>query len=82
MLHCRACRQEKERASERSIPGLMKALERGEMAAAAQPRGLTVTMRPYQLQSLQFMLDCEKGEGGFRRWGLAHALSSAAAPVL
>ena len=25
-------------------------------------------MRPYQLQSLQFMLDCERGEGGFRRF--------------
>ncbi|KAI7843193.1 hypothetical protein COHA_003176 [Chlorella ohadii] len=58
---------EKEAASERSIPGLMAALERGEMPAAAQPPGLTVQMRPYQLQSLQFMLDCECGEGGFRR---------------
>lgn len=25
-------------------------------------------MRPYQLQSLKFMLDCERGEGGFRRF--------------
>ena len=37
-----------------------------------QPAGLTVTMRPYQLQALRFMLACEKeGEGdagGFRRF--------------
>ena len=25
-------------------------------------------MRPYQLQSLRFMLDSEQGEGGFRRF--------------
>ena len=37
------------------------------MPAAVQPAGLTVTMRPYQLQSLQFMLECEQGDGGFRR---------------
>lgn len=42
----------------------MQALERGEMPAAPQPGGLSVTMRPYQLQSLQFMLDAERGEGG------------------
>ena len=60
-------RTDKEHASERSIPGLMNTLERGEMPAAVQPPGLTVTMRPYQLQSLQFMLDCEGGSGGFRR---------------
>ncbi|KAI3434920.1 hypothetical protein D9Q98_002974 [Chlorella vulgaris] len=58
---------EKDAACVRSIQGLMKALERGEMPAAQQPAGLTVTMRPYQLQSLQFMLDGETGEGGFRR---------------
>jgi hypothetical protein len=57
---------DKEAACERSIPGLMKALERGEIAPAVQPAGLTVTMRPYQLQSLAFMLGCEQGEGGFR----------------
>ena len=45
----------------------MSVVERGEMPAAAQPAGLTVTMHPYQLQSLQFMLDAERGEGGFRR---------------
>lgn len=59
-------RSDKEQGCERSIPGLMKALERGEMPAAPQPPGLTVTMRPYQLQSLQFMLDRERGEGDFR----------------
>ncbi|PSC76011.1 helicase-like transcription factor isoform B [Micractinium conductrix] len=57
----------KEAAQPRNIPGLMQALERGEMPAAPQPGGLSVTMRPYQLQSLQFMLDAERGEGGFRR---------------
>lgn len=46
----------------------MEAVERGELPAAEQPGGLTVQMRPYQLQSLQFMLDAERGEGGFRRW--------------
>jgi hypothetical protein len=61
------CRAEKDAACVRSIQGLMKALERGEMPAAQQPAGLTVTMRPYQLQSLQFILDGETGEGGFRR---------------
>ena len=30
-------------------------------------QGLTVQLRPYQRQSLQFMLDAEQGEGGFRR---------------
>lgn len=39
----------------------------GERPAAPQPAGLTVTLRPYQLQSLQFMIDAEQGEGGFRR---------------
>jgi hypothetical protein len=47
--------------------GLLEAMERGELPAVPQPAGLTVQMRPYQLQSLQFMLDCERGEGGFRR---------------
>ncbi len=41
-LHSQIRRSEKEAASERSIPGLMAALERGEMPAAAQPAGLTV----------------------------------------
>ena len=30
-------------------------------------QGLTVQLRPYQRQSLHFMLDAEEGEGGFRR---------------
>jgi hypothetical protein len=46
----------------------MEALERGELPAVPQPQGLTVQMRPYQLQSLQFMLDQERGDGGFRRF--------------
>lgn len=40
------CRSDKEAASERSIPGLMAALERGEMPAAQQPAGLTVQVGP------------------------------------
>ena len=32
-----------------------------------QMQGLTVQLRPYQRQSLHFMLDAEEGEGGFRR---------------
>lgn len=49
--------------------GLMEALERGDMPAAPQPTGLTVQLRPYQRQSLQFMLDAERlGQGGFRRF--------------
>ncbi|GAB4812994.1 hypothetical protein N2152v2_000040 [Parachlorella kessleri] len=57
----------KDTSIRHSITGLMEAMERGELPAAPQPAGLTVAMRPYQLQSLQFMLDCERGEGGFRR---------------
>jgi SWI/SNF-related matrix-associated actin-dependent regulator of chromatin subfamily A3 len=49
------------------MQALMESLERGELPAAPQPVGLTVQMRPYQLQTLQFMLDQERGEGGFRR---------------
>jgi hypothetical protein len=56
------------RPQPRLSQGLLEVLERGELPAAPQPAGLTVQMRPYQLQSLQFMLDCERGEGGFRRF--------------
>eukprot|EP00887_Chlorella_sp_A99_P003475 scaffold7.g3475.t1 len=57
----------KDLPGKRSLAGLMEVMERGEMPAAQQPAGLTVTMRSHQLQSLKFMLDCERGEGGFRR---------------
>ena len=50
----------------RSINGLLTYLQSGERKAAPQPDGLTVKMRGYQLQSLQFMLDAEAKEGGFR----------------
>lgn len=59
--------KDQELSEKRSIPALMEAMERPEAPAAPQPRGLTVTMRPYQLQSLKFMMDAEQGEGGFRR---------------
>lgn len=42
-------------------------MEVGSRPEAPQPAGLTVQLRSYQRQSLQFMLDCESGEGGFRR---------------
>ena len=35
----------------------MSALETGERPAALQPAGLSVQLHPYQLQSLQFMLE-------------------------
>lgn len=41
-------------------------MESGERPAASQPAGLSVQLRPYQLQSLAFMKECEEGEGGFR----------------
>ena len=46
---------------------MMETLERGESPAAAQPPGLTVQMRPYQLQSLRAMQELEDGEGGESR---------------
>ncbi|GLC42798.1 hypothetical protein PLESTM_001380900 [Pleodorina starrii] len=44
----------------RSINSLVEFMQSGERAAAQQPPGLTVAMRPYQLQSLAFMLDLER----------------------
>lgn len=38
-----------------------------ERDAAQQPAGLSVQMHPYQLQSLKFMLDAEKADGGWRQ---------------
>jgi hypothetical protein len=38
----------------------------GERAAAEQPPGLTVQLHPYQLQSLAFMQEAERWEGGWR----------------
>lgn len=45
----------------------MKWLEAGERSEAPQPPGLMVQLRPYQRQSLRFMIDSENGEGGHRR---------------
>lgn len=50
----------------RSVNGVLKLMQSGERPAATQPAGLTVQMRQYQLQSLQFMLDAEAQDGGFR----------------
>ena len=49
------------------LQGLMKLLQAGERPEAPQPAGLTVQLHPYQRQSLRFMLDNERGEGGHRR---------------
>lgn len=47
-----------------SFTGLLKDLESNGYSEAEQPPGLTVPLRPYQRQSLQFMLDAEHREGG------------------
>ncbi|KAJ7517354.1 hypothetical protein O6H91_21G020400 [Diphasiastrum complanatum] len=47
-----------------SFSGLLKDLESNGYSEAAQPSGLSVPLRPYQLQSLQFMVDAEHREGG------------------
>jgi hypothetical protein len=39
----------------------------GEREPAQQPAGLNVPLHPYQLQSLAFMQEAEKLEGGFRQ---------------
>ncbi|KAA6425323.1 MAG: SNF2 family DNA-dependent ATPase [Trebouxia sp. A1-2] len=54
------------KSSERTLPGLMNVLQSESRPEAAQPEGLAVELRPYQCQSLQFMLDAEQTEGGFR----------------
>lgn len=48
----------------RTFSGLLRDLEGNCYEEAAQPPGLSVPLRPYQRQSLQFMLDSEKREGG------------------
>eukprot|EP01018_Ginkgo_biloba_P003463 Gb_33548 [translate_table: standard] len=47
-----------------SFGGLLSDLESNGYHEAKQPSGLSVPLRPYQLQSLQFMLDAENREGG------------------
>jgi hypothetical protein len=44
-----------------TLPGLLSAVEAQERPEAPQPPGLTVQLRPYQRQSLRFMLDAEQG---------------------
>jgi hypothetical protein len=44
-----------------TLPGLLNAVEAQERPEAPQPPGLTVQLRPYQRQSLRFMLDAERG---------------------
>lgn len=48
-----------------TFAGLLRDLEGNCYAEAAQPPGLSVPLRPYQRQSLQFMLDSEQRDGGF-----------------
>ncbi|BBN00056.1 protein MpRAD5 [Marchantia polymorpha subsp. ruderalis] len=47
-----------------SVAGLLRDLESNGYGEAPQPSGLSVPLRPYQRQSLQFMLDAEHREGG------------------
>lgn len=47
-------------------PPLPRCLCSGERSAAVQPAGLTVQLRPYQLQSLAFMLEHEQLVDGYR----------------
>ena len=47
-----------------TFSGLLSDLESEGYDEAPHPVGLTVPLRSYQLQSLQFMLDAEKREGG------------------
>lgn len=48
-----------------SFSRLLSDLECSGYCEGKQPPGLSVPLRPYQLQSLQFMLDAENREGGF-----------------
>lgn len=48
-----------------TFAGLLRDLEGNCYEEAAQPPGLSVPLRPYQRQSLQFMLDSEQRDGGF-----------------
>jgi len=50
-----------------SIATFMEMMQTESRGAAPQPKGLTVTMRDYQLQTLAFMLENERGSGGFRQ---------------
>lgn len=48
-----------------TFAGLLRDLEGNCYEEAAQPPGLSVPLRPYQRQSLQFMLESEQRDGGF-----------------
>ncbi|KAL3157879.1 hypothetical protein ABBQ32_012289 [Trebouxia sp. C0010 RCD-2024] len=50
----------------RTLTGMLQLLQADTRPEADQPEGLTVQLRPYQRQSLQFMIDNENTEGGFR----------------
>ncbi|CAK9225479.1 unnamed protein product [Sphagnum troendelagicum] len=47
-----------------TFAGLLRDLKSNDYDEASQPIGLTVPLRPYQRQSLQFMLDAEQTDGG------------------
>lgn len=47
-----------------SVTGLLRDLESNGYTEATQPTGLSVPLRVYQRQSLQFMLDAEHRDGG------------------
>jgi len=44
-----------------TLPGLLQACVTGELTEAAQPPGLSVTLRPYQKQALHFCMNNETG---------------------
>jgi hypothetical protein len=51
-----------------TLSGLLSAVEAQERPEAPQPPGLTVQLRPYQRQSLRFMLDAEQGRNAEAFW--------------
>ncbi|GIL83947.1 hypothetical protein Vretimale_10963 [Volvox reticuliferus] len=57
----------------RTSKKLVEFMQSGERPAVEQPPGLTVTMRPYQLQSLAFMLELERLVDGPGAWAGAGA---------
>lgn len=47
---------------------VLQFIETQERPEAPQPAGLAVTLRPYQRQSLHFMLECEREGARARLW--------------
>jgi len=65
-----------------SIPSLLKILESNGYAEEPSPPGLSVELRPYQRQSLRWMLDAERSTGLHRLlWHGPLQLDGAAKPL-